>query len=220
MLNFFLQQIMMQIKNSRALLKTVMQKLVEQLVNWLIRQKEVSCGPRATIKKHYDLLDGMDQQFEECGRQISFLINIMDQLHNIIDSSTPEIFSKFQRYRSELIQNARHFVWQSLIIAVQPPVVLIKCRGSDSYRSTRFPCKTEVRLLGGEALGVRTQASLVKVEIISEEIARKIQQDPCQPAISEPTFHLIYNDSRFQIDSPQPPSVVPVCRASFDKIVS
>jgi hypothetical protein len=212
-------QLMSQIEMSQSLMGRAMQILVaEKLVDWLIKQKEISCGPRAAIKKHYDLLDVMDLEFEECGQQISLLLSIVGELHNIIDNTTPDLFGRLHKSRNDLIQNTRQFVWQSLVIAVQPPVVLVKCRGSDSHRSTRFPCKTELRLLGGEALGVRQQCSKVRVEIINEEMARKIQQDPCQSAAIEQSFHLIYNEAKFQVDPPTGLQSAPVCKASFDRI--
>jgi hypothetical protein len=212
-------QLMSQIETSQSLMGRAMQILVaEKLVDWLIKQKEISCGPRAAIRKHYDILDSMDQEFEECGSQITILLNIVSQLHTIIDNTTPDLFGRLHKSRNDLIQNTRQFVWQSLVVAVQPPVVLVKCRGSDSHRSTRFPCKTELRLLGGTALGIRQQCSKVKVEIINEEMARKIQQDPCQSATIEQSFHLIYNEAKFQTDAPATLHLPPICRASFDRI--
>lgn len=51
-------------------------------------------------------------------------------------------------------------------------------------------------------------------------MAKQIQQDPCKSAIKDPSFNLIYNESRFQADYSTNSSYnYPVYRAVFDRIV-
>lgn len=162
---------MSQINHSVQLMNESMQNLVANLlVNWLVRQKAVSCGARSIIKAHYDALSMIDMQFEECGRQIVILMSLLAQFEQAVDHFSAEavvICSKVQKIRTSLIQSSRQFVWQSIIVSIQPPAVLVKCRVSDSHRSTRFPCRTELRILGGQALGVRHNSkTTLKVELI------------------------------------------------------
>jgi hypothetical protein len=140
--------------------------VADRLVLWLVKQKEVSCGSRSVIKAHYNALDAIDNMFEKCGREVVVLIGILTAVEQMLTPEDIVLSTQIQKHRPETIQACRQFIWQSLIVAVQPPAVLVKCRGSDSHRSTRFPCKTEIRLLGGEALGLRQSATNVRVELI------------------------------------------------------
>jgi hypothetical protein len=162
---------MSQIDNSMQLMNESMHSLVaDKLVGWLVKQKTVSCGARSIIKTHYDSLSALDIQFEECGHQIVILMSLLSQFEQAVGQGSAEdveICSKIQKARGDLIQSSRQFTWQSIIVSIQPPAVLVKCRVSDSHRSTRFPCRTELRILGGQALGVRDNSkTTVKVELI------------------------------------------------------
>ncbi|KAI6235462.1 SH2 domain-containing protein [Aphelenchoides besseyi] len=208
-----------QIETSCHMMSQAMHSLVaDKLVAWLVRQKEISCGARSIIRKHYDELNNIDVQFEECGRQIVILMGQLASVEQTLGAEDVALANRICKLRTDLIQGSRQFIWQSLIVSVQPPSVLVKCRGSESYRSTRFPCKTEIRLLGGEALGVRNSATTVRVDLISENMARQIQQDPCQKAIIDQSFHLIYNEANFRLEAPTVEPGMPMYRATFDRI--
>lgn len=97
-------------------------------------------------------------------------MNLFAAIEQVVGHGSPDavvVCSKIQKLRADLIQSSRQFIWQSIIVSsklilnfilklifylVQPPAVLVKCRVSDSHRSTRFPCRTELRILGGQAL--------------------------------------------------------------------
>jgi hypothetical protein len=105
--------------------------VADKLVAWLVRQKIVSCGSRAAIKSHYESLDAIDVQFEECGRQIVALMNMLVNVeqtigHNAADHNAA--CTKVQKLRADLVQCSRQFIWQSIIVSVQPPAVIVKCR--------------------------------------------------------------------------------------------
>lgn len=142
--------------------------VADKLVTWLVKQKLVCSGSRAAIKAHYGTLEDIDIQFEECGRHIVDLMNLLVRSEQA--NNTPgdiPLYSKIHKLRVDLTQCSRQFVWQSIIVSVQPPAVIVKCRVSDSHRSTRFPCKTELRILGGKALGVRDSfKTVVGVDLI------------------------------------------------------
>ncbi|KAI6176935.1 Signal transducer and activator of transcription b [Aphelenchoides bicaudatus] len=208
---------------STQIVNRAMHTLVaDKLITWLQKQKLVSCGSRASIKAHYEALDEIDVLFEKCGQQIVFLLNSLVNAEQSIGHNTPSdsiACTKIQKLANDLIQSTRHFVWQSIIVSVQPPAVVVKCRVSDSHRSTRFPCKTELRILGGEALGVRDGSkSDVNVDLISEDVARQIQQDSSKSVVKDKGFNLIYNESRFQSEYTSSSCNFPAYRATFDRI--
>ncbi|KAI6240957.1 protein of unknown function domain containing protein, protein [Aphelenchoides fujianensis] len=208
-----------QMETSWHMMSQAMHSLVaDKLVGWLIRQKELSCAARAIIRKHYENLDQIDIQFEECGRQIVTLMSLLNNVEQTLACEDATLAARLCKLQTQIVQGSRQFIWQSFVVSVQPPAVLVKCRGSDSYRSTRFPCRTEVRLLGGEALGVRNSATTVRVDLISEEMARRIQQDSCQSAVKDQSFHLIYNEANFRLDPPAVGGGTSMYRAAFDKI--
>lgn len=100
------------------------------------------------------------------------LMSLLMQLEQNTEQDA-QILLKIQKTRTELIQSSRQFIWQSIIVSIQPPAVLVKCRVSDSHRSTRFPCRTELRVLGGQALGVRDNSkTTVRVELIRLEVIK------------------------------------------------
>ncbi|CAD5215374.1 unnamed protein product [Bursaphelenchus okinawaensis] len=211
------EQLLTLIEDTCRTMQKVMRSLVaDHLVGWFIRQKELTCGPRILQQAHYNELDEIELIFEECGKQITTLLIIAGDVQVQIDAEKSS-FPRLLKLREDIIQSARQFVWQSVVVSVQPPAVLVKCRGSDSHRSTRFPCRTEVRILGGNAIGIRKQINKVKVELISEETAKRIQKDPGQGAVNDPTFHLIYNECEFRIGVDEGSSVQ-CCRATFEKI--
>ncbi|CAD5221328.1 unnamed protein product [Bursaphelenchus xylophilus] len=206
------------LESTTVIMQRVIHTLVaDNLVIWLIKQKELTCGPRSVQQEHYQKLDEIEIQFEKCGVEIVAMMTTLGSLISLLNSENP-LLPRLLKCKADVVQNVRQFIWQSLVISIQPPAVLVKCRGSDSHRSTRFPCRTEVRLLGGEAIGARKHPSQVKVDLISEETAKKIQRNPAQPAVTDPTFHLIYNDSAFQVGTAEGLNTNYPYRACFEKI--
>uniref|UniRef100_A0A914WIX3 Uncharacterized protein n=1 Tax=Plectus sambesii TaxID=2011161 RepID=A0A914WIX3_9BILA len=213
-------QLLNQIETSGRLMSHAMQVLVNQkLVDWLVRQKACSCGTKSENQRLYDELGHLDIMFEEFGREILFLVNLIASFYQTLNATDDfEAIQSLQALRTDIVDHSKLFVWQSVIVAVQPPAVLVKCRGSDSHRSTRFPCHTEIRLLGGDALGVRGRCSLTRVELIGEDMARRIQADPAQIAVKDTSLHLTYNESRFEVDAKTSGGQLGACRAPFDRI--
>lgn len=109
---------MNQVETSCNLMARAMHSLVaDKLVEWLVKQKEISCGPRATVKAHYELLDAIDMEFEECGRQITFLINLVNNFHACFETNPAhDVIPRLHKCRTDLIQNSRQFVWQYVLV--------------------------------------------------------------------------------------------------------
>jgi hypothetical protein len=62
-------------------------------------------------------------------------------------------------------------------------------------------------------------ARFLRKNFFSEEIARRIQQDPGATATRDSGFHLVYNEARFQSDAATTDGNLPMWRAIFDRIV-
>ncbi|MFH4977335.1 hypothetical protein AB6A40_004044 [Gnathostoma spinigerum] len=164
----------------------------EVLFSWAVRQKKVSIGCLWTQQAHYRLLDTIDQQFEYFGELLEQTLSGIQYLQERFpQESLDSVYSKLQHL-------AHYFLYYSIIVARQPPSVVVKCGEAENHRRSRFWFNTEIRVLGGRAFGVHNEgvATEVRCFLITDETAKQLLAN---------AYHDVSENEEFVIE---PPSAV------------
>uniref|UniRef100_A0A0N5AEK2 SH2 domain-containing protein n=1 Tax=Syphacia muris TaxID=451379 RepID=A0A0N5AEK2_9BILA len=140
------------------------------LYKWAVRQQKLSIGTLWTQQQHYFLLDNIHQQFEYFGE---LLEQTMSGIRYLVERCYHE---EFESLYTKLQQLAHYFLYYSVIVAKQPPSVVVKCGEAENHRRSRFWFNTEIRVLGGQAFNVKidTEGSEVSCYLITDETAKQL----------------------------------------------
>ncbi|VDD94865.1 unnamed protein product [Enterobius vermicularis] len=176
------------------------------LYNWAVRQQKLSIGTLWTQQIHYTLLDTMHQQFDYFGE---LLEQTMSGLRYLRERCYHELFESLY---TKLQQLAHYFLYYSIIVAKQPPSVVVKCGEAENHRRSRFWFNTEIRVLGGRAFNVDSEGDGVEVKcfLITDDTAKQLLNN---------AYHDIFENEEFAIE---PPCAVFQCKeklglkATFD----
>lgn len=118
----------------------------------------------------------------------------------------------FEELLARVRHTAHYFLFYSVIVAKQPPSVIVKCGEAENHRRSRFWFNTEIRVLGGRAFGLHKNAenSNVQCYLITDDTAKRLLSDAyhdvyvssCMMSTFEHLLIYRYENEEFMIEPP------------------
>uniref|UniRef100_A0A7E4ZTQ5 SH2 domain-containing protein n=1 Tax=Panagrellus redivivus TaxID=6233 RepID=A0A7E4ZTQ5_PANRE len=157
------------------------------LCSWATRQQKVSIGSVWTQQQHYALLTTIDTQFEYFGE---LLEQTLTGLTFLRDNYPNQGFSEVH---GRVLHIAHYFLFYSVIVAKQPPSVVVKCGEAENHRRSRFWFNTEIRVLGGRAFGLHRVGEGLQIQcyLITDDTARILLSN---------AYHDVFENEEFVIE--------------------
>lgn len=182
------------------------------LCNWAMKQQKLSIATLWTQQIHYNLLFSIDTQFEYFGE---LLVQTLDGLQYLCDFY-PKL--GFENLFSHVRHISHLFLFYSIVVARQPPAVVVKCGEAENHRRSRFWFNTEIRILGGRAFGLHktTENVQIKCFLITDETAKKLRTNAYHDVNENEHFIIEPNVSTFQTSLTVNLSSQTIFAAKFD----
>uniref|UniRef100_A0A914X9P4 SH2 domain-containing protein n=1 Tax=Plectus sambesii TaxID=2011161 RepID=A0A914X9P4_9BILA len=167
----------------------------EVLCGWAIKQQKVSIGTLWTQEAVYQELEGIDQQFEYFGE---LLEQILTGLTYLIEQFSDH--RAFEDAHDKFRTLAHYFLYYSVVVARQPPSVVVKCGEAENHRRSRFWFNTEIRMLGGRAFGLQKDSAAKEAQcfLVTDETARQLLQNAYYAILENEDFSLEPQTVKFQ----------------------
>lgn len=167
--------------------------MCDVLLPWAMKQQRLSIATLYTQQLHYKQLDLIHLQFEYFGELLQQTLSGFSLLKQYF----PNV--GFEELHGKMQNMAHYFLYYSIVVARQPPSVIVKCGEAENHRRSRFWFNTEIRILGGSAFGLDSgEGKTINCYLITDETAKQLLNNAYLDIFESEEFTIEPSTAQFQ----------------------